>query len=154
LPPPSWILGFIISHKCEITKRGCKRVPSRHCEAAQAARKSLLAVVHPSAGASQVRRASFFGPSCRLNSASLAKGWLPPSFLGKSLKTQNPGESSAHEGRPRTHSPQEGLKGVQGAQAPWQGVWGMCPQNKKRGRVAHISKPAYEWDPRRWQILN
>jgi len=31
---------------------------------------------------------------------------------------------------------------VEGAQAPWQGVWGMCSQNKTRGRFAHISNPA------------
>jgi len=29
--------------------------------------------------------------------------------------------------------------GVQGGEAPWQGAWGMCPQNKKRERVAHLS---------------
>jgi len=30
-------------------------------------------------------------------------------------------------------SPRGWEKGVQGAQAPWQGVWGMCPQGFKRG---------------------
>jgi len=25
----------------------------------------------------------------------------------------------------------------------------MCPQNNKKGRVAHISEPAHEWDPER-----
>jgi len=30
----------------------------------------------------------------------------------------------------------------------------MCPQNKKRGRVAHVSKPTSEWDPRHWQTLS
>jgi hypothetical protein len=33
-----------------------------------------------------------------------------------------------------------GKLGVEGAQAPSQGVWGMCPQ-KRRGRAAHISNP-------------
>jgi len=32
---------------------------------------------------------------------------------------QNPGEPSANGG---------GQTGVQGAQVPWQGAWGMCPQ--------------------------
>ena len=33
-------------------------------------------------------------------------------------------------------------KGGGGGFAPSQGVWGMCPQNKKGGRVAHLSHPA------------
>jgi len=37
---------------------------------------------------------------------------------------QNADEPKAHEG---------GQTGVQGAQAPWQGVWGMCPQKPKEG---------------------
>jgi hypothetical protein len=37
--------------------------------------------------------------------------------------------------------PGVGKGGSRGAKPPWQGVWGMCPQNKKRGRVAHISNP-------------
>ena len=48
--------------------------------------------------------------------------------------TQNSGEPSAHGGWAKL--------GARGAKPPWQGVWGMCPQNKKRGQVAHISKPA------------
>jgi hypothetical protein len=38
--------------------------------------------------------------------------------------TQNAGNPSANEG---------GQKGVEGAQAPSQGVWGMCPQNFEIG---------------------
>jgi len=30
----------------------------------------------------------------------------------------------------------------------------MCPQNKKRGRIAPISKPTNEWDPIRQQTLS
>ena len=47
---------------------------------------------------------------------------------------QNSGEPSAHGGWAKL--------GARGAKPPWQGVWGMCPQNKKRGQVAHLSKPA------------
>ena len=38
--------------------------------------------------------------------------------------TQNPGKSLANEG---------GKTGGGGGGAPWQGVWGMCPQNFERG---------------------
>jgi len=30
----------------------------------------------------------------------------------------------------------------------------MCPQNNKKGRVAHISEPAHEWDPERRRTLS
>jgi hypothetical protein len=48
--------------------------------------------------------------------------------------TQNAGKPKANEG---------GQRGVQGGQAPWQGVvGGVPPQRQKRERVAHISNPA------------
>jgi hypothetical protein len=59
---------------------------------------------------------------------------------------QNSGEPSAHGGWAKL--------GSRGAEPPWQGVWGMCPQNKKRGQVAHISKPGHEWGPKPWQTLS
>jgi len=35
-----------------------------------------------------------------------------------------------------------GKRGVQGAEPPWRGVWGVSPpQNQNRGRVAHLSNP-------------
>jgi hypothetical protein len=37
-----------------------------------------------------------------------------------------------------------GKRGVQGAQAPWQGVWGMCPQKPKEG----ASRPLLATPPR------
>jgi hypothetical protein len=47
-----------------------------------------------------------------------------------------------------------GKQGVQGGEAPWQGVWGMCPQNfQRRGRVATLA-PCHEWDPKRRQTLS
>jgi len=49
-----------------------------------------------------------------------AKGEVNPPTSG----TQNHGKPSAREG---------GQTEVQGAQAPWQGVWGMCPQNFQKG---------------------
>jgi hypothetical protein len=59
---------------------------------------------------------------------------------------QNAGEPSAYEGGPR---------GGPGGKAPWRGVvGGVPPQNQKRGRVAHISKPTNEWDPKRQQTLS
>jgi len=55
----------------------------------------------------------------------------------------------------RTLSPRGWAKlGSRGAKPPWQGVWGMCPQNKKRGQVAHLSKPGHEWGPELWRTLS
>jgi len=55
-------------------------------------------------------------------------GGIPPFPLGREargeINPQNAGEPSAHGG---------GQRGSRGAEPPWQGVWGMCPQNKERG---------------------
>jgi hypothetical protein len=56
--------------------------------------------------------------------------------------TQAAGESEAHEG---------GGNGGPGGEAPWQGVWGMCPQELKLGANSLPLQPRYEWDQKRWQ---
>ena len=60
-------------------------------------------------------------------------GDVPPRTLkGGEL----PALATRHEWGPklwRTLSPRGWAKGVEGAQAPSQGVWGLCPQNKKGG---------------------
>jgi len=52
---------------------------------------------------------------------------------------------SPHEWDPKTLAnpqPTRVGKGVQGAQAPWQGVWGMCPQRIKiRGELPPFTAP-------------
>ena len=47
-----------------------------------------------------------------------------------------------------------GKRGGQGAQAPWQGVWGMCPQATKIGASCPLWKPRHEWGPKPWQTLS
>ena len=54
--------------------------------------------------------------------------------------TKNAGKPSAHEG---------GGNGGPGGEAPWQGVWGMCPQELKVGANSLPLQPRYEWDPKR-----
>ena len=80
----------------------------------------------------------------------------PPSLRGKGENlaglsgqptsgTQDAGEPSASEG---------GQMGDPGGKAPWQGVWGMCPQKPKEGASCQPLQPAHEWDPERWRILS
>jgi hypothetical protein len=46
-----------------------------------------------------------------------------------------------------------GKRGSRGL-APWQGVWGMCPQNKKEGASCQLLHARHEWDPKRRQTLS
>jgi hypothetical protein len=59
--------------------------------------------------------------------------------------TQNAGEPKAYEG---------GQRGVQGAQAPWRGVVGVCPQKPQKENSRPLWQPRHEWGPKRWQTLS
>ena len=76
---------------------------------------------------------------------NLKRGKLPAPVTPPPSGTQGIGGPSANEG---------GEKGGPGGVAPWQGAWGMCPQNKTKGLAADFYQPATEWDPKRWQTLS
>jgi len=51
---------------------------------------------------------------------------------GRAARIINPATSGTPK-RWQTLSQRGWVMGGPGGGAPWQGVWGMCPQNKKRG---------------------
>jgi hypothetical protein len=68
----------------------------------------------------------------------------PPSLRGK-------GENLARlSGQPT----RVGDRGPGGASPLPGGLGDVPPQNQKKGRVAHLSNPAHEWDPKRRQTLS
>jgi len=47
-----------------------------------------------------------------------------------------------------------GKRGVQGAEPPGGGLWGVSTQSFKRGGELPTPETRHEWDPKRWQTLS
>jgi hypothetical protein len=72
-----------------------------------------------------------------------AVGGVPPHKFQKGGEQLTPATKQRVGPRTLANPQPTGVgNGGGGGAAPSQGVWGMCPQNKKRGRIAHISQPA------------
>jgi hypothetical protein len=70
---------------------------------------------------------------------------------GVPQKQKTGGELSTLAARPRVGpktlanpKPTRVGKGVQGAKPPWRGVWGMCPQKPKEGKLLTL-KPNFSY---------